>query len=156
VPDLPAVANVQLLDFGEERTLYTRVAGVFLFVPFLTKIGLDKIVGAADMAGTKMIPPVSYVLSLLALKLLDKERKSHISDWSFDEALGLFAGLNVLPKTTAITDYSYRLTEGQHNRLLGEWVRSAYPALCPESAQEFALDYHAIPHRGLDTGLENH
>jgi transposase len=155
-PDIPAVANVRLLDLGHKRTLYTRVAGVFLFLPFLTKIGLDKIVATAEMVGTKMIPPISYVLSLLALKLLDKERKSHISDWNFDEALGLFAGLNVLPKTTAASDYSSRLIQGQHNRLLAEWVRAAYPVLCPQSAREFALDYHAIPHRGVDTGLENH
>ena len=32
------------------------------------------------------------------LKLLDKERRSHIDDFNCDEALGLFAGLNVLPK----------------------------------------------------------
>ena len=45
-----------------------------------------------------MIPAVNALLSLLALKLLDKERRSHIGDFDFDEALGLFAGLNVLPK----------------------------------------------------------
>ena len=45
-------------------------------------------------------PPPRALLSLLALKLLDKERRSHISDFNFDEALGLFAGLNVLPKAT--------------------------------------------------------
>jgi hypothetical protein len=38
------------------------------------------------------------LLSLLALKLLDKERRSHIDDFNTDEVLGLFAGLNVLPK----------------------------------------------------------
>ena len=32
---------------------------------------------------------VFALLSLLALKLLDKERRSHISDFNFDEALGL-------------------------------------------------------------------
>ena len=38
-------------------------------------------------------------LSLLALKLLDKERRSHINDFNFDEAVGLFAGLNLPPKS---------------------------------------------------------
>jgi len=156
VPKLPAVADVRDLDLARGRALYSRVAGIFLFVPLLTRIGLDRIIQTAGMAGTKMIPAVSYTLSLLALKLLDKERKSHITDWNFDEALGLFAGLNVLPKTTAATDYSYRLVEGQHNRLLAEWVRAAYPILCPDPAREVALDFHAIPHRGTDSGLENH
>jgi hypothetical protein len=39
-----------------------------------------------------MIPATSALLSLLALKLLDKERRSHINDFNFDEAVGLFAG----------------------------------------------------------------
>ena len=49
------------------------------------------------------------------LKLLDKERHSHISDFDFDEALGLFAGLNALPKKSYAADYSYR-TERAHQQ----------------------------------------
>jgi transposase len=152
----PAVSDVRRLDLSEGRSLYSRVAGVFLFVPFLLEAGIDTIVTQAKMAGTKMIPPLGYVLSLLALKLLDKERKSHIADWNFDEALGWFAGLNVMPKTTATADYSYRLVDRQHNRLLAEWVRATYPLLCPDGAKTFAFDFHAIAHRGEATGLENH
>lgn len=155
-PEPPAVADVRELDVAEGRSLYSRVAGVFLFVPFLLEAGLDAVVAKAKMPGSAMIPPLSYVLSLLSLKLLDKERKSHISDWNFDEALGWFAGLNVLPKTTATEDYTYRLVEGQHNRLLAQWVGAAYPILCPQGASTFALDFHPIPHRGEGTGLENH
>lgn len=155
-PQVAAVTDARRLNLSADRTLYSRVAGIFLFVPFLVRIGLDRVVGASGMAGSKMIPAVSHVLSLLALKLLDKERKSHIGDWNFDEALGLFAELNVLPKVTTAGSYPYRLVEGQHNRLLAEWVRAAYPILCPQGAREFALDFHAIPHRGTDTGLENH
>jgi transposase len=155
-PEVPAVADARALQLVEGRTLYSRVAGVFLLVPFLLQAGLGGLVEQARMAGTKMIPAVSYVLSLLALKLLDKERKSHITDWNFDEALGWFAGLNVLPKTTAATDYVYRLVDGAPNRLLAHWVRAVYPILCPEGATAFALDFHAIPHRGEDAGLENH
>jgi transposase len=155
-PRTPAVSDVRRFDLSEGRSLYSRVAGVFLFVPFLLQAGIDSIVAQAQMAGTKMIPPLGYVLSLLALKLLDKERKSHITDWNFDEALGWFAGLNVMPKTTATADYSYRLVDRQHNRLLTHWVRATYPLLCPDGAKTFALDFHAIPHRGEATGLENH
>jgi len=156
VPETPAVADARGLDLSEGRTLYSRLAGAFLFVPFLLEAGLAGVVERAAMVGTKMIPAVSYVLSLLALKLLDKERKSHVSDWSFDEGLGLFAGLNVLPKTTAAEDYTYRLVEGQHNALLAEWMRATYPILCPQGASQFAFDFHTVPHRGRDTGLENH
>ena len=44
-----------------------------------------------------MIPATNALLSLLVLKLLDKERLSHIDDFNCDEALSLFAGLNILP-----------------------------------------------------------
>ena len=155
-PTVAEVADVRAIQLEEGRTLHSRVAGVFLFVPLLLQAGLADGVAQARMAGTKMIPALSYVLSLLALKLLDKERKSHIADWNFDGALGWFAGLNVLPKTTAATDYAYRLGKGASSRLLAQWVRAAYPILCPEGAHTFALDFHAIPHRGEDTGLENH
>ena len=52
-----------------------------------------------------MVPATSALLSLLVLKLLDKERRSHIDDFNFDEALGLFAGLNILPKKSFLTDH---------------------------------------------------
>ena len=155
-PEVPAVADCRALDVSEGRSLYSRVAGVFLFLPFLVQAGLDAVVQKAHLAGAKMIPAISYVLSLLALKLLDKERKSHIADWNFDEALGWFAGLNMFPKTTAASDYSYRLVHGEHNALMTYWIEAAYPILCPRTASCFALDFHAIPHRGVDTGLENH
>ena len=155
-PEIPAKADVRKLDLSSGRVLSCRVMGVFLFVPLLVRVGLNNIVEKTKMAGSKMIPSISYLLSLLTLKLLDKERKSHISDWNFDEVLGLFAGLNRLPKTTAATDYSYRLIDNQHNILLAEWVQAVYPIICSKAASAFALDFHSIPHRGEDSPLENH
>ena len=155
-PNEPAVADVKELDLSEGRTLYSRVAGIFLFIPLLMKIQLPTLVDKANLVGTKMIPAVSYLLSLLALKLLDKERQSHISDWNFDEALGLFAGLNIMPKTTASSDYSYRISSDENQALLKEWIQAIYPILCPEGASSFALDFHTIAHRGRPSDLENH
>jgi len=102
-----------------------------------------------------MIPGPRALLSLLALKLLDKERRSHIDDFNCDEALGLFAGLNVLPKKSFMTDYSYRTTRPQQQSLLAGWVRALAPLLFPE-AKAFSLDFHPIPYRGDPTGLERH
>ena len=155
-PKTPAIADVRELKLDAGRSLYSRVAGIFLFAPFLAQMRLNEIANASGMAGTKMIPATSYLLSLLTLKLLDKERKSHITDWNFDQALGLFAGLNVLPKDSAAADYSYRLTAGQHNELMARWVQNAYPLLCPDSAREFSLDFHPIAHRGQASSLEKH
>lgn len=49
---------------------------------------------------------------------LDKERRSHIDDFNCDEALGLFAGLNILPKKSYIAVYSYRTARNHQVKLL--------------------------------------
>jgi hypothetical protein len=131
------------------------VAGVFLFLPLLARLRFDQLVGQAGYPGSRMVPAVSALLSLLALKLLDKERRSHISDFNFDEALGLFAGLNILPKKSYATDYSYRTEHPQQQRLLAGWVAGLAPLLFPE-AQAFCLDFHPVPYRGEPEALENH
>lgn len=126
-----------------------------MFLPLLARLRFDQLVSQAGYPGSQMVPAVSALLSLLALKLLDKERRSHISDFNFDEALGLFAGLNILPKKSYATDYSYRTERSQQQRLLSEWVTGLAPLLFPE-AQAFCLDFHAIPYRGEAEALENH
>ncbi len=102
-----------------------------------------------------MIPAVNAMLSLLTLKLLDKERLSHIDDFNCDEALGLFAGLNILPKKSYATHYSYQTIRSNQVQLLERWVKKLSPLLFPD-ADSFSLDFHAIGHRGDDTDLENH
>jgi hypothetical protein len=135
--------------------LRTRAAGVFLFLPLLSRLGFERLVHNASYVGSKMVPAVSALLSLLALKLLDKERRSHINDFNFDEALGLFAGLNILPKKSFATDYSYRTQRAQQEKLLAAWIGKLAPLLFPQP-EAFNLDFHAIPYRGDPTGLDNH
>lgn len=149
------MADVRLLSLAPGRRLRTRVAGIFLFLPLLARLSFDQIVGRAGYPGSRMVPAASAVLSLLALKLLDKERRSHIDDFNFDDALGLFAGLNILPKKSFATDYSYRTQRRQQLALLQAWVRALGPVLFPE-ANTFSLDFHPIPYRGDAPGLERH
>jgi hypothetical protein len=131
------------------------VAGAFLFLPLLAQLGFDRLVHNAGYPGSRMVPAVSALLSLLILKLLDKERHSHIDDFNFDEALGLFAGLNILPKKSFATDYSYRTQRSHQEQLLAAWVTQLAPVLFPQ-AEAFNLDFHAIPYRGDPSGLDNH
>ncbi len=131
------------------------MAGVFLFLPLLAKLGFDRLVVEAQYPGSEMVPAPAALLSLLALKLLDKARRSHISDFNFDEALGLFAGLNVLPKATFAADYSYRTGRDQQQALLQGWVRALAPVMFPD-ASGFSLDFHPIPYRGEPSGLDRH
>jgi hypothetical protein len=149
------VADCRGLDLSPGRRLRTRVAGIFLFLPLLARLRFDQIVRRAEYPGSEMVPAIAAVLSLLSLKLLDKERRSHISDFNFDEALGLFAGLNVLPKATFATDYSYRTRRQHQQQLLVGWISALAPLLFPQG-KGFALDFHAIPFRGDPTALDNH
>jgi hypothetical protein len=121
----------------------------------LARLRLDRLAARAGYPGSAMIPATAALLSLLALKLLDKERRSHVNDFSFDEALGLFAGLNVLPKKSFLTAYSYRSTRAQQRALLAGWV-GALSGLLFAQADTFSLDFHPIPYRGEAAGLETH
>jgi hypothetical protein len=143
------------LSLAPGRRIRTRTAGIFLFLPLLARLHFDQIVRQAGYPGSRMVSAPSALLSLLALKLLDKERRSHINDFSFDEALGLFAGLNVLPKKSYVTDYSYKTQRCQQEKLLSGWIAALSTVLFP-TAQAFALDFHPIPFRGDPSGLDNH
>jgi hypothetical protein len=135
--------------------LQTRNAGIFLFLPLLVKLRFDRMVFGAGYPGSKMVSAPSALLALLTLKLLDKERRGHINDFNFDEALGLFAGLNILPKKSFATDYSYRTTHEHQRALLQAWVGALGKIMFP-AAHTFSLDFHPIPYRGDPTGLDRH
>lgn len=143
------------MSLAPGRRLRTRLAGVFLFLPLLARLRLDQLAHTAGYPGSPMIPATSALLSLLLLKLLDKERRSHVNDFNFDEALGLFAGLNVPPKKSFLTEYSYRTGRDNQRALLAGWVKALSGLLFPQ-AEAFSLDFHPIPYRGEAAGLERH
>jgi hypothetical protein len=153
----PPVADRRelILSSQEPLRVRTRAAGVFLFLPLLSELGFDTLVRKAGYPGTQRVPCDAALLSLLALKLLRKERLSHIDDFNMDPALGLFAGLNVLPKKSFATDYSYRTQRIHQQQLLGGWVKKLTGLLMPE-AKSFSLDFHPIPYRGEEAVLEKH
>jgi hypothetical protein len=154
-PLTPAIADQNALDLTPGRALRTRVAGLFLFLPVLARLHFHELVQQAGYPGSGMVPAPSALLSLLTLKLLDKERHSHISDFNFDEALGLFAGLNILPKKSFATDYAYRTDRACQRRLLEGWIKGLSSLLFP-AANTFSVDFHPVPFRGDPTGLDRH
>ena len=87
-------------------------------IPDLVALDLPALVRKAGYPGTAAIPPVSRILSLLALKLTATRRVSHVDDLLADPASALFAGLSILPKKSALTDYSYRLGHDHQQRFL--------------------------------------
>jgi hypothetical protein len=85
-------------------------------------------VPAAGYPGTMVIPAVCSILSLLALKLCHVRRGSRVEDIATDRGAALFAGLSSLPKTTALTSYSYELVHEQQKAFLGALERSMIAA----------------------------
>ena len=102
-----------------------------------------------------MIPALSYLLSFLGLKLIGNERYAHVGDHAFDPGLGLFAGLNVLPKCTAMSTYSYGLDDVHIRRLQTAFVKKAIK-LGLYDGRTINLDFHTVPHYGDESVLETH
>ena len=151
--DIPAVADARLCSFEPGRSFPTKVAGLFLFVPLLLALDLPGAVGKAQWPGSSAIPALQAILALLSAKLLGKRRISHIDDLCNDEGAGLFSGLNVLPKTTFATDYSYRTDRSMSEPFIDALVSKAPLG---EGPHTFNLDFHTIAFRGTDADLEKH
>jgi transposase len=152
---VPAVAEQIRIADVSQSPFDSEGVGVFLFAPFIEKLNLVKVVQEAGLPGTKAIPALSYFLSFLALKLLGTERYAHISEHAFDPGPGLFAQLNVLPKCTAISTYSYSLDAIHLLRLQQSFVKQAAKLkLYQESI--INLDFHTIPHFGEQSVLQEH
>ena len=153
--NLPAA---KVLDFAAwPARLDTTRAGLLLAVPDLVSLDLPALVSAAGYPGTRVIPAVSWLLSLLALKLTRTRRVSHVDDLLTDPAAGLFAGLAVLPKKSALTSYSYRLSHRHQQQFLAALDKQMIGSgLATAGEAIFDLDFHAVMHRGRDPVLEKH
>ena len=153
-PAAASVADVRELNL-RPRTFRTRFGGLFLFLPDLAEIPLEPILRAADFPGSRMIPAVAAVRSLLALKLYDGARRSHVMSAVFDEGLALFAGLNAIPKRSFLTEYSCRIAPRCYPKLMALWF-DAMAALGLDHGESFDCDFHTIPFHGEDALLEKH
>jgi transposase len=150
--EIAEVADVRELDWEDFSHFETEGAGIFVFLPILIEWGIHRWVSHADLPGSRMIPALQSILSLLALKLTGRERIAHVMDVCFDRGFALFAGINVLPKTTALSTYSYRITREMTASLLHSYAKTlAQTGLLP--GKSFNLDFHAIPYRGDDHEL---
>ena len=152
---IPDSSEVVCPDSLNGQRLDCAGAGVFLFAPFLAQLNIDKIIKSASLPGSKIIPARSYLLSFLALKLLGTERYAHVGDHGFDPGLGLFAGLNVLPKCTAMSSYSYSLDENHITKLQQAFVKQA-ARIGLYDGSILNLDFHTAPHYGDESVLEKH
>jgi hypothetical protein len=129
------------------------MAGLLLAIPDLLALDLPALVAAAGYPGTKVIPATNYLLSLLALKLTATRRVSHLEDLAASPGASLFAGLAALPKTTALTTYSYRLQHSKQAAFLTALDKATIAAGLA-TGDALNLDFHAVMHWGQDPALE--
>lgn len=151
-PTPGAVVDVRQLDLAP-RQMHTKFGGLFLFVPLLAATPFDTMLGEAGFLGSKMIPAGGAICSLLALKLFGSGRHSHVMSYVLDEGLALFAGLNMIPKRSFLTEYSCRMDPHCYPRLMRLWF-DAMANLDFEQGVSFDLGFHRIPFHGHDTLVE--
>jgi hypothetical protein len=89
----------------------------------------------------------------VALKASNIRRYTADNLWCMDRGMGLFAGLNVLPKAAWFTSYSHRVTTKMNREFLKalhrRWISAG---LLSDTAN---LDFTTIPYWGEDDHLEN-
>lgn len=148
-------ADVRMLDLSP-RTFYTKFGGLFLFMPLLARIPLDRIVKEIDFPSSIMIPAGHAMRSLLALKLFGSARHRHVMSYVLDEGLALFTGLNIIPKRAFLTEYSCRVDPQTIPKLMTRWF-DAVAAIGMEQGASFDLDFRTIPFHGEEafTGIHN-
>jgi len=135
------------------ETFKSSNAGILMFLALIKHFEIDKVIARSDYPGTSVINKTSSILCFLALKLANRRRYSSDDTWCMDRGMGLFAGLNVLPKTAWLTSYSDRVTTEMNRAFLKQlhqlWMKFG---LLEDTAN---LDFTTIPYWGDDSHLEN-
>lgn len=158
-PDRPRATVEAVADVRRfapiQQEFQTRCGGLFLFVPYLVRLSLEKLATSARLRGTKMIPAAHALRASLALKLWSIERKSHVMALVADQGLALFAGLNAFPKKSYLSEYSSHITHTQNTALLAAYQHQiAGDELLP--GRSFNLDFHSVPYYGEHPVIERH
>src|SRR6516164_7510635 len=153
-PTTADVADVRQLDLAP-RSFRTQFGGLFLFLPSLAAVPLDRLLRRAGFPGSAMIPAGCALRSLLALKLFGTARHTHVMSSVLDEGLALFAGLNVIPKRSFLTEYSCRIDPACYPKVLRHWFDAMSGLRLPRGTS-FDLDFHTIPFHAEDALVEKH
>lgn len=147
----------QDLDFSELKPFKTDCpsAGVFFFIPYIIESGILDYVKDCKLPESSVIGSTQACLSMLLLKLIGCQRLTHIGAYDQEPGLGVFAGLNVLPKPTYMNTYSCGCSETQLMDLQSKIVDN-FKQKCPDfyKSDFINLDFHSIPHYGDESEME--
>ncbi len=152
IPEKLLAEKSRVLDFSRER-FTSQLAGILCFLPFVKCYGIDQAVAASAYPETKSMDRAISIYTFLALKLSNIKRYSADDLWCMDRGMGLFAGLNVLPKTAWFSSYSSAIKREMNI----DFLKSLYHiwqenGMLKDTAN---LDFTAVPYWGDADALEN-
>ncbi len=139
-------ADVAAVDWERLWESETQAVGLLVFAPMLVDLDFRRWVRRAQCPGSRAIPALQWMLSLLALKLVGAAPFRDVADAFSDPGLALFAGLNVMPTPMAVSSYSHEITPEMIRTVLESYTQAVAKAgLVP--GRDFNLDFHRIPRR---------
>lgn len=145
------------LDFKrlEKFSVDTPIVGIFFFLPYIIETGIIDILQESPLPSSSVIGTVQACLSMLALKLIGNERLSNMESYDKEPGLGVFAGLNVLPKNTYMSTYSCLCSTEMildFQKQIVKNLKQKYPN--SYNGNYINLDFHSIPHYGEFSEME--
>jgi len=145
------------LDFTKLKkfSVDTPVVGIFFFLPYIIETGIIDILQKLPLPSSSVIGAVQACMSILALKLVGNERLSNVESYDKEPGLGVFAGLNVLPKNTYMSTYSCLASTEMildFQEQIVKNLRLKYADLF--NGNYINLDFHSIPHYGEFSEME--
>jgi len=153
---LPPISTAIDLDQIESYRFECQVGGIYYFIPYILQTGLFELISSAPFPETSKLSKINSIFSILALKLIGHERLSKISSYNHDTGFGFFAGLNVPPKTTATSTYSYMVDKETIQSFMKEFIsqmRTTYSQYY--QGDTINLDFHSIPHYGDKSEMDD-
>ncbi|MCK5535621.1 MAG: transposase [Bacteroidales bacterium] len=145
------------LDFENLKkfSVDTPAVGIFFFIPYIIETGIIDILQKSPLPSSSAIGAVQACLSMLALKLIGNERLSNMESYDKEPGLGVFAGLNVLPKNTYMSTYSCLSSTEMildFQKKVVKNLKQKYPT--SYNGNYINLDFHSIPHYGEFSEME--
>jgi hypothetical protein len=149
---LPAPVS-EIYDFKKDERFSTSGIGILCFLPFIKTYKIDAAIEQSNYPETSRINRLNSILAFLALKLSNVKRYGQDDGWCMDRGLGMFAGLNVLPKTTWYSAYSSAVERKDNVAFLKSLSRIFNShGFLSDTAN---LDFTAIPYWGDEDPYEN-
>lgn len=151
----PPVATSLNFNLLNDYRFECQVGGIYYFIPYILKTNLYELILKTAFPETSKLSKINSIFSILALKLIGHERLSRISEYGLDTGFGFFAGLNVPPKSTATSTYSYLVDKETIDSFLFEFTSNMNKNFGQfYQGETINLDFHAIPHYGEQSQLD--